>query len=97
MKNMKRLKALRINCENRIEEYWHSLSPRKQRRFVLLFFTGYLLVTGCVILKVWHDGKADAQMRKNEIEHIRNPTLQSKKQFGDSSSIILKNQEHEGN
>lgn len=91
---MKKLKAFLHACESRIEARWQKLPDRKQRRFVVLFFAGYLLITGCVILTVWYDAKADARMRKNQIEHIRNPILQNETQFGDSSSI-LKSKEHE--
>jgi S-methylmethionine-dependent homocysteine/selenocysteine methylase len=92
---MKRLKALLKICESWIEERWQKLSAKKQKKFVVLFFAGYLVVTACVILTVWYDAKADASMRKNELEHIRNPILQNQKQLGDSSSNHLKNQEHE--
>jgi hypothetical protein len=91
---MKKLKAFLHACETRIEARWQKLSDRKQRRFVALFFGGYLLITGCVILTVWYDAMEDAKSRKNQIEHIRIPILQSEKQFGDSSSI-LKSKEHE--
>jgi S-methylmethionine-dependent homocysteine/selenocysteine methylase len=89
---MKKLKAFFHSCESRIEERWQKLSARKQRKVVVLFFAGYLLITGCVILTVWYDARTEARRRNSDIEHIRNPILQSKKQYGDSSIIILKNQ-----
>jgi len=85
---MKKLKAFFHSCESRVEERWQKLSARKQRKFVVLFFAGYLLITICVILTVWYDAKTEARRRKNDIEHIRNPVLQSETQYGDSSSIL---------
>ncbi|MBO9676365.1 MAG: nitrogen regulatory IIA protein [Sphingobacteriaceae bacterium] len=93
---MKKLKIIFHAYEARIERWWQKQSTGKQRRFVILFFACYLLLTGCVILTVWYEAKADDKKRKNEIEHIRNPLLQTKKQFGDSSSI-LNNKNYERN
>jgi hypothetical protein len=86
---MKRLRAIFHSWESRIEDRWHKLSAKKQRKFVVLFFAGYLLVTGCVIITVWYDARMDAKLKRYELDHIRNPTLQNRKQQGDSS---LKNE-----
>ncbi|ALR29237.1 hypothetical protein ATE47_01235 [Chryseobacterium sp. IHB B 17019] len=92
---MKKLKAIFHIWESRIEEGWSKLSERKQRRFVVLFFAGYLVITGCVIATIWYDAKTETRVRKNGIEHIQNPILKRENQLGDSSSIILKSKQHE--
>ncbi|MBT2559819.1 nitrogen regulatory IIA protein [Pedobacter sp. ISL-68] len=92
---MKKLRAMFHVWESRIEQRWSKLSERKQRRFIVLFFAGYLLITACVIATVWFDAKTERRTRKNGIEHIQNPILKRENQLGDSSSIILKNKQHE--
>lgn len=92
---MKKLKAILHSWETRIEGRWQQLSAKKQRKFVVLFFVGYLLITGCVIVGVWYDSKSTAQTQENGTSHIRNPILKHEKQLGDSSSIISKNQSYD--
>jgi hypothetical protein len=95
---MKKLRIFFNSCERRLEERWQKLSARKQKKFVILFFVGYLLVTGCVVMTVWYDAKNETR-KQNPVEgHIRNPVL--KKQQGgselkDSSSKPIKNQDYE--
>ncbi|MDN5423237.1 MAG: nitrogen regulatory IIA protein, partial [Chryseobacterium sp.] len=92
---MKKLRVFIDACACRLEKRWQRLSAREQRKFLILFFTGYLLVTGCVILNVWYDAKSANTLQKARIDHIRNPTLQKDTSLKDSSSIILKNNLHE--
>lgn len=56
---------------DRLHKRWQSLPVRKQHKFMLYFFAGYLLLTVGVIFKVWYDmAKSDNRM---VIEHIDNP------------------------
>lgn len=87
---MKKLKALFHSCEDKIEERWQKLSAKKQKKFVIIFFAGYLLVSTCVIATVWYDAKTETNLQKNVIEHIQNPILKQGRQLDDSSSIIRK-------
>ncbi|PIF45332.1 hypothetical protein CLU96_2334 [Chryseobacterium sp. 52] len=95
---MKKLQKMIDACAERVENRWQRLSVRKQRKVVILFFTGYLLITTCVILMVWYDSKSHDMRQKPAIEHISNPLLQKKKtalRAENSSSTILKNREYE--
>ncbi|ANF52988.1 hypothetical protein A0O34_21765 [Chryseobacterium glaciei] len=81
-----------------MEERWQKLSARKQKKFVILFFAGYLLLTGGVVMTVWYDAKNETR-KHNPVEgHIRNPVLrqqQEDSELRDSSSKPIKNQDHE--
>lgn len=79
-----------------LDERWRALSIKKQRRFTLYFFAGYLLLTAGVIFKVCHDaGKPNKCI---SIEHIENPVLKKKESpasLPDTLSTILKNKIYE--
>jgi hypothetical protein len=81
-----------------LEERWQKLSARKQKRWVILFFSGYLLITGCVVFKVWYDAKNDAIKAKSDTGRIINPIQQQKKPgslLKDSLSTTQKNKDYE--
>lgn len=83
--------------ETRLEDWWQKLPAAKQRKLVILFFAGYLLVTASVILSVWYNAKTD-NSRKSTIQHISNPLLQKRKSglhAEDLSSTPLKNKQYE--
>lgn len=93
------MKKLRANIDryfDRLDERWRTLPVRKQHRYTLYFFVGYLLLTVGVIFKVWQDtGKSGNSM---VIEHIENPVLQKKERpalLQDTLSTILKNENYE--
>jgi hypothetical protein len=95
---MKKLRIFLHSCETRLEKRWQKLSARKQRKYVILFFAGYLLVTGCVVLKVWYDAKADMTTQTPGTGHIRNPVVEQKNPgllLKDSPSTPIKNKDHE--
>jgi hypothetical protein len=78
------------------DECWRTLPLRKQQRYTLYFFVGYLLLTAWVIFRVWYD----ASKSNNDvfIEHIENPTLKKKGSpalLQDALQVILKNKIHE--
>lgn len=74
---MKKLQALYEKWLDKLEERWLALPVRKQRKYTLYFFAGYLLLTAGVILKVWNDtGKSNQQ---TVIEHIETPFLKKGK------------------
>lgn len=78
------------------DERWRALPVRKQHKYTLCCFTGYLLLTAGVIFKVWHDtGKSDNSI---VIEHIENPVFKksgSPARLQDTLSTILKNKFYE--
>lgn len=95
---MNKLRVFLHTCETRLEERWHKLSARKQRKFVILFFAGYLLITGCAVLKIWYDAKTDKIKPKSVTDHIRNPIVGEQKSgslIKDSSSTLQKNKDYE--
>lgn len=58
---------------DKLDKRWRSLPVRRQHKFTLYIFAGYLLLTAFVILKVWYDmANSDNKM---VIEHIENPAL----------------------
>jgi hypothetical protein len=73
------MKKIRMEMGKRFEkldERWRTLPLRKQHKYTLYFFLGYLLLTAGVIFKVWYDtGKFNKDM---VIEHIENPVLKKK-------------------
>lgn len=92
---MKKLRIFLHSCETRLEEHWQKLSATKQRKYIILFFAGYLLVTACVVTSVWYDAKSNVIKQKTAVGHIRNPIIEQEKQLNDSSSTIIKNKDHE--
>ncbi|MCX2680760.1 nitrogen regulatory IIA protein [Galbibacter sp. EGI 63066] len=70
------MKNLRTNTDryiDKLDESWQALPIRKQRRYTMYFFAGYLLFTAAVVFKIWHNaGRLDSDM---VIEHIENPVL----------------------
>lgn len=81
---------------DQLDDHWRALPVRKQHKYTLYFFLGYLMLTAGVIAKVWYDtGKSENDMH---IEHIENPVLKKKESpasLQDSISIILKNKIYE--
>ena len=80
---------------DRLDDRWRELPVRKQHKYTLYFFVGYLMLTAGVIAKVWYDtGKSESDMK---IEHIENPVLKSGNpaSLQDSVSTILKNKIYE--
>lgn len=81
---------------DKLDERWRALPLRKQHRYTLYFFLGYLLITVAVIGKVMYDTSKSG----NDIiiEHIENPVLkksESPARLQDTLSTILKNQIYE--
>lgn len=80
---------------DQLDDRWRELPVRKQHKYTLYFFVGYLMLTAGVIAKVWYDtGKSESDMK---IEHIENPVLKSGNpaSLQDSVSTILKNKIYE--
>ncbi len=93
---MKKLRAKIDRYFDKLDERWRALPMRKQCRYTLYFFTGYLLLTTGVIFKVLYDvGKSDNTM---VIEHFEKPVLQKKESpalVQDTLQTILKNKFYE--
>ncbi len=79
---------------DKLDKRWQSLPVRKQHKFMLYFFVGYLLLTAVVIFKMWYMAKSDNRM---VIEHIDNPvSKQGSPAFQlDTLSTILKEKIYE--
>ena len=81
---------------DQLDDRWRELPVRKQHKYTLYFFLGYLMLTAGVIAKVWYDaGKPDNNM---VIEHIENPVLKKKERpavLQDTLSAIFKNRIYE--
>ncbi len=93
------MKNLRKNIEkwfDSLDERWEALPIKKQHKYTLYFFTGYLLLTTAVIFKVWLDTvRSDNNM---VIEHIENPVIEKKESpavLHDTLKTILKNKIYE--
>lgn len=75
----------------KLDEHWRKLPLRKQQKYTLYFFAGYLLLSAVAIFKVWYDtSKSNNDMA---IEHIENPVLKKKgspAHLKDTLSTILK-------
>jgi hypothetical protein len=94
------MKNLRTNMSewfDRLDQRWKVLPVRKQHRYTLCFFTGYLLLTIGVIFKVGLDTtRSDNDM---VIKHIENPVGKKKESpatIQDTLITILKNKIYEG-
>jgi hypothetical protein len=81
---------------DQLDERWQSLPRRKQHRYTLYLFAGYVLLTAVTVGKVCYD---TSRCRNNiVIGHIENPIIQkngSAKPWQDSLSTILKNNIYE--
>ncbi|GAA0886487.1 hypothetical protein GCM10009120_50860 [Sphingobacterium siyangense subsp. cladoniae] len=93
---MKKLRANMDRYFDKLDHRWRELPLRKQHKYTLYFFVGYLLLTVAVIGKVMYDtSKSGNDM---VIEHIENPVLkknESPARLQDTLSTILKNQIYE--
>ncbi len=69
----------RINIEkylNQLDSRWQDIPISKQRKYIVYFFAGYLVLTVAVICKVCYDTKRDNRIK---IGHIENPVTSTKK------------------
>ncbi len=72
---------------DRMDERWRAFPVKKQRKYMLYLFSGYLLLTVCIILKVWHDiGNPDRGM---VIEHIESPVLRKEESAAPMQDSLL--------
>lgn len=93
---MRKLQAQMNTWFEKMDERWLALPIRKQQRYALYFFIGYLLLTTGVIFKVWYDtAKSDNNII---IEYIETPVLSIKESpalLQDTLQTILKNKIYE--
>ncbi|MEC3880276.1 nitrogen regulatory IIA protein [Parapedobacter sp. 10938] len=99
---MKKLQDKIDRLMDRLDERWRALPRRKQRRYTICLFAGYLLLTAGVIAKLRYDtGKPGNILQP---EHIVspinpiNPILQKNEKpasLQDTSITILKDKTHE--
>lgn len=87
---MKKIRTMIKNqCEN-LNSDWQKLPPGKQRKWIICFFAGYLLLTLMVVLNVWY---GETVKNNTVTDHISNPITETKEQLKDS--LTEKNKEHE--
>lgn len=93
---MKKLRTKISKWFDRLDDRWRELPIKKQHRYTLLLFAGYVLLSIIVIAKVCYDvGVSDNKLK---IEHIENPLIKQNKSPvspQDSISKILKNKMYE--
>nr|WP_315233337.1 nitrogen regulatory IIA protein [uncultured Flavobacterium sp.] len=93
---MKKIRTDMDKWFEKLDDRWRTLPLRKQHKYTLYFFAGYLLLSAGVIFKVWYDtSKSNNDM---VIEHIENPLFKKKlspARLQDTVSTILKNKLHE--
>ncbi len=93
---MKKLRERLDNWFEKLDERWRALPVKKQHKYTLFFFLGYLFLTVMVIAKVWFD--TSQPNPSIEIRHIENPVIPKKEPDTgvlDSLSNILKNRFYE--
>ena len=93
---MKKVRAEMNRYFEELEERWRAMPLRKQHRYTLYFFVGYLLLTAAVICKVCYDTAKSGNDRI--IEPIKKPVLkmtESPTILQDTIVTILKNQIYE--
>ena len=93
---MKKLRTKISKWFDRLDDRWRELPIKKQHRYTLLLFAGYVLLSIIVIAKVCYDvGASDSKLK---IEHIENPLIKQNKSPvspQDSISKNLKNKMYE--
>ncbi|UKB78601.1 nitrogen regulatory IIA protein [Chryseobacterium sp. MEBOG07] len=94
---MKNVRTIISNRCEKLDGKWRKLSARKQKKWVILFFTGYLLLTVGVVITVWYDAKTNTVKQKSVTGHIRNPVVEPKESGSDikNSSTHIKNNDHD--
>lgn len=84
---------IKNRCDN-LDSHWQKLPPGKQRKWIICFFAGYLLLTAGVILTIWHDARTGKH--HPAAHHIRNPILEkSGNGVPVKDSLILNNKGYE--
>lgn len=83
---MKKLKETIHRYFAKIDNRWKRLSLKKQHRYVVVLFIGYLLVTITVIFKIWYDTGSNEM----QINHIENPVMKNSS-YKDSLQHNIKN------
>ena len=93
---MKNLKRKIKEWFDQLDGEWRKLHIGKQRRYILLFFLGYALVSILVLFKICYDMGADEHQA--QIKHIENPLIKRTKPeplAQDSITAIKKNRAYE--
>jgi hypothetical protein len=93
---MKKIHENRESLFDSLDKRWDQMPVKKQHRFILYFFAGYLLLTAGVLLQVCcNTSNSDNDM---PIVHITNPVFDKKESpayLQDTLPLILKNKIHE--
>ena len=73
---MKKIRAHIEQYFDRLDDRFRALPLKKQRKFTIYFFMGYLLLTAAVIWNVWYDVATSNEVVN--IKHIENPVHKRK-------------------
>ena len=91
------MKHLRKKINKTIDGWdnqWQQLPIKKQRRYTLYFFMGYLLLSGGILFKVWLNlGQAKEPVTIEHLEHPVLPVENKNKVLQDTLPIIFKKNE----
>jgi len=76
---MKKLHEHINRWSSAIENRWKLIPSLKQRKYVVIVFTIYLLITIGAMVLAWHEGQGVRKRDTNKIEHITNPLKKESK------------------
>lgn len=91
------MKNIRKNIErylDGLDKGWEQLPLEKQHKYIVYFFSVYVLLTAWILFKIWYDAKRF--QNTVGIEHIENPVFREKESSSyqqDKGSTMLKKQE----
>ncbi|ATL48945.1 nitrogen regulatory IIA protein [Chitinophaga caeni] len=90
---MEKIRSLIDHWLGKLDQRWRGLPLRRQHRYTLLLFTGYLALMVLAIANAWYDTD-----QISSVNHIENPVI-GKRPSGasaqDSLLLQLKNQIYE--
>jgi hypothetical protein len=92
---MEKIRTMIRNQYENLNSDWQKLSPGKQRKWIVCFFAGYLLLTLIVVLNVWYGAEKDTMKNNVAADHIRNPITESEEQLKDSLTKKIKDHERQ--
>ncbi len=78
---MKKIHEFIDQWSSSVEDRWKLLAPRKQRKYILMFFAAYILITMGAMFITWYEGQKTDASNSEAIRHIRNPLLNHNNQI----------------
>lgn len=87
---MEKLRSFIDQWSGKLDQRWRGLPLRRQRRYTLLLFTGYLVLMVLAIANAWYDTGSASPVR-----HIENPvTLNRPPGTAVQDSLLLQLKKH---